>query len=60
MPIAAESSQTQHIGGDFDDFLRKESLLDDAEATAAKRAIAFQIAQEMKRARPPSRRWRIA
>ena len=41
----------QHIGGDFDDFLRKEHLLEDAEATAAKRVIAFQIAQEMKRAR---------
>ena len=40
-----------HIGGDFDDFLRKERLLEDAEATAAKRVIAFQIAQEMKRAR---------
>ncbi len=40
----------QHIGGDFDDFLRDERLLDDAEATAAKRVIAFQIAQEMKRA----------
>jgi antitoxin HicB len=40
---------TQHIGGDFDDFLRDERLLDDAEATAAKRVIAFQIAQEMKR-----------
>jgi len=41
----------QHIGGDFDDFLREQRLLDDAEATAAKRVIAFQIAQEMKRAR---------
>ena len=41
----------QHIGGDFDDFLRDEHLLDDAQATAAKRVIAFQIAQEMKRAR---------
>jgi antitoxin HicB len=40
---------TQHVGGDFDDFLRDERLLDDAEATAAKRVIAFQIAQEMKR-----------
>lgn len=39
----------QHIGGDFDDFLRGERLLDDAEATAAKRVIAFQIAEEMKR-----------
>jgi len=41
----------QHLGGDFDDFLRDEHVLDDAEATAAKRVIAFQIAQEMKRAR---------
>ena len=41
----------QNIGGDFDDYLRDEHLLDDAQATAAKRVIAFQIAQEMKRAR---------
>ena len=40
-----------HIGGDFDDFLRDQHMLEDAEATAAKRVIAFQIAQEMKRAR---------
>ena len=39
----------KHLGGDFDDFLREENLLEDAEATAAKRVIAFQIAQEMKR-----------
>ncbi len=39
----------QHVGGDFDDFLRDERFLDDAEATAAKRVIAFQIAEEMKR-----------
>jgi hypothetical protein len=38
----------QHLGGDFDDFLRDEHLLDDAEATAAKRVIAFQIAQEIR------------
>jgi hypothetical protein len=41
--------ETEHIGGDFDDFLRDERLLDDAEAAAAKRVIAYQIAQEMKR-----------
>ncbi len=39
----------KHIGGDFDDFLRDEGILDDAEAVAAKRVIAFQIAQEMER-----------
>jgi predicted XRE-type DNA-binding protein len=40
----------QHVGSDFDDFLRNERLLDDAAAVAAKRVVAFQIAQEMKRA----------
>jgi len=39
----------KHIGSDFDDFLREEHLLEASEATAAKRIIAFQIAQEMKR-----------
>lgn len=38
----------EHLGGDFDDFLREEDLLETAEATAAKRLIAFQV-QEMKR-----------
>jgi DNA-binding response OmpR family regulator len=42
----------QHFGSDFDDFLRNERLLDDAEAVAAKRVVALQIAQEMKRLRP--------
>jgi antitoxin HicB len=40
----------KHIGGDFDDFLRDEGILDDAEAVATKRVIAYQIAQEMERA----------
>ena len=40
----------KHIGGDFDDFLRDEGMLDDAEAVAAKRVIAYQIAQEMESA----------
>ena len=39
----------QDIGSNFDDFLREEQLLDVAQATAVKRVIAFQIAQEMKR-----------
>ena len=37
----------KYIGSDFDDFLRDERLLDAAEAMAAKRVIAFQIAREM-------------
>ena len=39
----------KHMGDQFDDFLRDEGLLDAVEATAAKRVIAYQIAQEMKR-----------
>ncbi|NLV71201.1 MAG: XRE family transcriptional regulator [Actinobacteria bacterium] len=39
------------IGSDFDEFLRDEGILDDAGAAATKRVIAFQIAQEMERAR---------
>ncbi|HLC25811.1 MAG TPA: helix-turn-helix domain-containing protein [bacterium] len=39
----------KHVGSKFDDFLRDERLLDVAEATAVKRVISFQIAQEMKR-----------
>lgn len=39
---------TKHLGTDFDDFLREEGLLDDAEAVASKRILAYQISQEMK------------
>jgi antitoxin HicB len=39
----------KNYGSNFDDFLREEGLLDEAEAAAIKRTIAFQIAQEMKR-----------
>ncbi|OGV66479.1 MAG: Fis family transcriptional regulator [Lentisphaerae bacterium RIFOXYB12_FULL_65_16] len=39
--------KNRHIGSNFDDFLREEGLLADAEATAVKRVIAHQIATEM-------------
>ncbi len=39
----------RHIGGDFDDFLQTNRLLEAAEAAAIKRVIAFRIAQAMKR-----------
>ena len=42
---------SQRIGGGFDEFLRQEGILEDAEAVAAKRVIAYQIAQAMKQAR---------
>jgi len=36
------------LGSDFDELLRKEGFIDQAEAVAANRVIAFQIAEEMK------------
>ena len=39
--------RNNHIGSNFDDFLRDESILAEAEATAVKRIIAYQIEQEM-------------
>lgn len=41
----------RHLGGDFDGFLRDEGILEEVEATAAKRVIAMQIADEMRRIR---------
>lgn len=37
----------KHIGSSFDDFLQKEGLMAEAEATALKRVLAYQIRQEM-------------
>jgi hypothetical protein len=37
------------LGSDVDDFLRNEGFIEDAEAVAVKRVIAFQIAKEMKK-----------
>jgi antitoxin HicB len=36
-----------HIGSDFDDFLEEEGLLHEVEVVAAKRVIAYQIAELM-------------
>jgi DNA-binding Xre family transcriptional regulator len=38
----------KNIGESLDDFLREEGILDEVDATAWKRVIAFQIEQEMK------------
>jgi DNA-binding Xre family transcriptional regulator len=43
--------KNQHIGSNFDDFLREEGMLADAQAAAVKRVIAFQIAKEMQERR---------
>jgi predicted XRE-type DNA-binding protein len=39
--------KNKHLGSDFDDFLQDEGLLAEAEATAIKRVLAFQIEKEM-------------
>ncbi len=39
----------RNIGSDFDDFLRDEGILEEADAVATKRVIAYQIAQEMEK-----------
>jgi DNA-binding Xre family transcriptional regulator len=39
------------MGSDLESFLEEQGLLEDADAVATKRVIAFQIAQEMKRRR---------
>lgn len=38
----------ENIGSNFDEFLTEEPILEDATAIALKRAIAWQIAEEMK------------
>jgi len=39
----------EHLGSNFDDFLAEEDLLDEAEAIAIKRVIAFEVEEEMKK-----------
>ncbi len=39
---------SEHLGSDFDSFLEAEGLLEEAEAVATKRVLAFQIAEAMK------------
>lgn len=43
--------KNKHIGSNFDDFLRDEGILAEAQATAVKRVIAFQIEKEMEERR---------
>ena len=47
-----------HVGSSFDEFLAEEGLLGEAEATAVKRVIAYQLkSSSWKRTSCPSRRW---
>ena len=43
-------TRNKRIGSIFDDFLAEEGLLEEANATAAKRVIAWQLAEAMKQA----------
>ena len=40
--------KAKNIGSSFDDFLRREAMLEEVTAVAVKRMIAWQIDQEMK------------
>ena len=42
------NSKKKHIGSKFDDFLAEEGLLQQVEAVAIKRVVAYQIAAEMR------------
>ncbi|MGB9498616.1 MAG: XRE family transcriptional regulator [Dissulfuribacterales bacterium] len=39
--------KNKHVGSNFDNFLQEEGLMAEAEATAIKRILAYQIKQEM-------------
>lgn len=40
--------KNKHVGSDFDDFLKEENILEEAQAAAIKRVVAFQIQEIMK------------
>ena len=42
------SEKHKHVGSDFDDFLKEDGLLEEVEAVAIKRVIAFEIEKAMK------------
>lgn len=41
------TSDTRHVGSDFDEYLKEEGLLEEAERVAIKRVIAYQVDQFM-------------
>lgn len=44
-------NRNTHIGSSFDDFLAEEDILEEAASIAAKRVIAWQVAEAMKAAK---------
>lgn len=46
-----KTKKNKHIGSSFDDFLKEEGNLAEAESVAVKRVIAFQVREMMKERR---------
>src|ERR1700759_1729364 len=46
-----KAKQFDHSGSSFDDFIRDEGILEEAETMAIKRVIAWQLQQEMQKKR---------
>jgi hypothetical protein len=46
-----KSKAINHSGSSFDEFLREEGVLEEAEAVAIKRVVAWQLRREMQRKR---------
>ena len=46
-----KSKNNQHIGSNFDEFLREEGIYEEVEAAALKKVIAAALARQMKRRR---------
>ena len=44
-----KSKNNQHIGSNFDEFLREEGIYEEVEAAALKKVIAAALARQMKR-----------
>ena len=44
-----KSKKNQHIGSNFDEFLREEGIYEEVEAAALKKVIAAALARQMKR-----------
>jgi antitoxin HicB len=42
-------SKNKHLGSSFDDFLREEGIFEEVALRAAKKLVAFQLLNEMKR-----------
>ena len=49
--------KNQFIGSDFDEFLEEQGILEEVEEVAVKKALAYQIIEEMKNKISQRLRW---